>query len=111
MIHQFDHRWAGYDASGKTPSNIDPARKRDPDFAPAPRYWVPEDEVADRLCKKGWKRGWLMGWRDITNATNERTVIATVFPKVGVGHKLPLMSFGSDIDAEKLAGLIGTCAP
>ena len=107
MIHQFDHRWAGYDASGKTPSNIDPARKRDPDFAPAPRYWVPEDEVADRLCKKGWKRGWLMGWRDITNATNERTVIATVFPKVGVGHKLPLMSFGSDIDAEKLAGLIG----
>jgi hypothetical protein len=29
---------------------------------------------------------WLMGWRDITNATNERTVIASVVPRVGVGH-------------------------
>jgi hypothetical protein len=34
---------------------------------------------------------WLMGWRDITNATNQRTVITTVFPKVGVGHTMPLM--------------------
>jgi len=34
---------------------------------------------------------WLMGWRDITNATNERTVIASVLPRAGVGHKLPLL--------------------
>jgi len=33
---------------------------------------------------------WLMGWRDITNATNERTVIASVVPVWGVGHTLPL---------------------
>ena len=33
---------------------------------------------------------WLMGWRDITNATNERTVIASVFPRVGVGHTIPM---------------------
>lgn len=33
---------------------------------------------------------WLMGWRDITNATNERTVIASVMPLVGVGHTAPL---------------------
>jgi len=31
-----------------------------------------------------------MGWRDITNATNERTVIAAAFPRVGVNHKTPL---------------------
>ena len=34
---------------------------------------------------------WLMGWRDITNATNERTVIASIMPRVGVGNNLPLM--------------------
>ncbi len=34
---------------------------------------------------------WLLGFRDITNATNERTVIASVLPRVGVGHKFPLM--------------------
>ena len=35
---------------------------------------------------------WLMGWRDITNATSERTVVAGVFPRAGVGHKLPIVS-------------------
>lgn len=34
---------------------------------------------------------WLMGWRDITNATNERTVIASVMPRIGVGHTMPLL--------------------
>lgn len=34
---------------------------------------------------------WLMGWRDITNSTNERTVIASVLPRAGVGHTSPLM--------------------
>jgi hypothetical protein len=34
---------------------------------------------------------WLMGWRDITNATNERTVIASIFPKVGAGDKVLIM--------------------
>ena len=33
---------------------------------------------------------WLMGWRDITNATNERTVIASVFSRVGTGDTLLL---------------------
>ena len=36
---------------------------------------------------------WLMGWRDITNATNERTVIASVVPLAGVGNQMPLMIF------------------
>jgi hypothetical protein len=36
-----------------------------------------------------------MGWRDITNATNERTVIASVFPKVGTNHKVPLFHLGA----------------
>ena len=33
---------------------------------------------------------WLMGWRDICRSTDERTVIASVFPRVGVGHTLPM---------------------
>lgn len=33
---------------------------------------------------------WLMGWRDITNAAAERTVIASVLPRVAVNHKAPL---------------------
>ncbi len=50
---------------------------------------------------------WLMGWRDITNATNERTVIASVVPRVGVGNNMPLMLFGQDVAIGPLAALLG----
>ena len=33
---------------------------------------------------------WLMGWRDICRSTDERTVVAAVFAKVGVGNTTPL---------------------
>ena len=33
---------------------------------------------------------WLMGWRDICRSTDERTVIASVFPRMGTGHTLLL---------------------
>ena len=50
------------------------------------------DEVlafAERILEASCPE-WLMGWRDITNATNERTVISSVVPLVGVGHTMPL---------------------
>lgn len=217
MVHQFDHRWATYgdgasdDEEGARDCTL--AEKRNPDFEPSPRYWVPEEEVALRSARvpsslKGavrllrgqgaggrgdassdvregaraaalkalitwiagyfvavegrsireaelfaligrahdWRRAlkasvdrflldpktlaagtdmhagtplaaedllliaeaskdvialaealiaakqprWLMGWRDICRSTDERTVIASVFPKVGVGHTMPI---------------------
>ena len=45
---------------------------------------------------------WLMGWRDITNATNERTVIVSVFPRVGVAHSIRLWFLARD--SERAAG-------
>lgn len=90
MIHQFDHRWAT--CSGTDSREATEAEKQNPDFETTPRYWVPEAEVADRLRAKGWSRGWLMGWRDITRNSDVRTVIATAFPRAGVGHTLRLMS-------------------
>lgn len=51
----------------------------------------PEDPLALSLTVIGRKQPrWLMGWRDITNATNERTVVASVFPRVGTGDTLLL---------------------
>jgi hypothetical protein len=91
MIHQFDHRWAAYEADGETSREVTEAEKRDPVFEPLPRYWVPEQEVEDRLAARGWTRGWLMGWRDICRATDERTVIAGVAPISGTGDTLLLM--------------------
>jgi hypothetical protein len=101
MIAHYDHRF-GYYAEGQiddTRALPRPsiAQKSDAAFQITPRCWVPCGEVAQRLGAKGWSRGWLLGWRDITNGTNERTIIPAVFPTVGVGNSLPLLLTGSDI--------------
>jgi len=88
MIHHFDHRWATYAEDGDASREVTPAEKADPGFIATPRYWVPEAEVAARLAERGWTRRWLMGWRNVTNATNERTVIAAVMPVRGIGNSL-----------------------
>ena len=48
---------------------------------------------------------WLMGWRDICRSTDERTVIASVFPRMGIGNKIPLMEFATTT-AREATGLI-----
>ena len=50
MIHQFDHRFATYDAAGEDTRNTTLKEKQDPDFAPFPRYWVDEWEVVLRTA-------------------------------------------------------------
>ena len=90
MIHQYDHRWATYAAEGENSREVTAAEKGYEGFQVMPRYWVPQREVEDRLADKAWERQWLMGWRDICRSTDERTVIAGVIPRVGVGHTMPL---------------------
>lgn len=53
-------------------------------------------DLIDRFSPK-----WLMGWRDITNTTNERTLIASVLPKMAVGHKV-LLIFSSQTPGKRL---------
>jgi len=48
---------------------------------------------------------WLMGWRDICRTTDERTVIASVIPRAGVGHTMPLWL--SHESPRKQAALLG----
>ncbi|NUY34921.1 N-6 DNA methylase [Paraburkholderia sp. JPY303] len=96
MIHHFDHRWASYCPDGSI-GDVTDDRKMDPDFRVTPRYWVNAAEVESRLAEKSWNRGWLMGWRDIALRSVERTVIASVVPRVGVGNKMPLFLFDSRI--------------
>jgi len=88
MIHHFDYRWATYEPDGTT-RLVTPEEKADPTFAVMPRYWVREDLVDDRL--EGRSHGsWLLGWRDICRSTDERTMIASVFPCTAVGHTMPI---------------------
>lgn len=106
MVHHFDHRWASYSEDGTTASDVDVTDKQDCGFEPLPRYWVPEAEVRTRYSAKGWGKNWLIGWRDITNASNERTVISSITPYCAVANSLPLMLSQATGTIHKFAGLM-----
>ncbi|CCJ05602.1 Eco57I restriction-modification methylase domain-containing protein [Methylocystis sp. SC2] len=112
MIHQFDHRRGDFalakergDADYREIPSPPLDRMEDVSFEITPRYWVPIHEVTARLRTRGYTHGWLTGWRDITNATNERTVIASALPAVAANHKLPL--FFTDTRVAEHAALLG----
>ncbi|NUB06887.1 hypothetical protein FW320_11955 [Azospirillum sp. Vi22] len=48
----------------------------------------PLDLAAAIIARK--QPRWLMSFRDICRSTDERTVIASLMPKIGVNHKTPL---------------------
>lgn len=95
MVWHFDHRRGDYalrppgsqDTELPTPSD---SAHADPGYSVRPLYWVHGADVTQRLGR-GQDRGWLLGFRDVTHATNERTLVAAALPRAGVGHKLPLI--------------------
>lgn len=96
MIWHYDHRYGTYegvsDRSSTQLPTPDERQHADPHFVVQPWYWVPAEEVTKRLGD--WQRGWLVGFRDVTNATNERTAIFSLLPRVGVGHTMPIVLTG-----------------
>ena len=105
MVHHYDHRWATFETDGTSSRDVTDREKQNPSYEPLPRYWVPKEEVESRIKNKEWKHKWLIGWRDITNATNERTVISGIVPRVGCGDTFLLM-FPSETNQTLFACLL-----
>ena len=106
LVHHYDHRWATYD--GIDSRDVTQFEKCDPRYEITPRYWVRESDVRDRLSAKGWGHQWLLGWRDICRSTDERTVIASVFPATAIGNNMPVMFFQEAISTAQIASLLGS---
>jgi len=104
MIWHYDHRFGTYESvTSRSSTHLatpDTAQHADPGFLIQPWYWVPAEEVNARLGD--WKRGWLLGFRRITNATNERTAIFTMLPRVGAGDVLPVVLGPSALESSLL---------
>jgi hypothetical protein len=103
MIDQFDHHAATY--STEANKFIESPNSRVFEFVPVSDKYLPRSVVVDRLAKRGWQRDWLMGWRDITNATNRRTLIASVLPVRGTDDTFSLILSHLE-DARKTACLL-----
>ena len=99
MFWQFDHRYSSLGLFGEngTGSLFEPKPvvldfKQQTNYRIVPRYWIPSHLVQERWDQKNWKKQWTIAWRDISSATNERTVIASVLPAaVGVGNTAGLL--------------------
>lgn len=85
MIHHFDHLWN--QGEDEIQEHHSPLRSRSPDTEVVSRFWIPESLHQDYI-PQNWRHKWFLGWRDITNTTNERTVIAAVLPWVGIGNTI-----------------------
>ncbi len=92
MVQAFDHRAASVVVNldnlnrPAQPETATDAQKSDPDWYPTPQFWVNLKEVD--LPKN---TQYVMGFKEITAATNIRTMIAAILPPVAFGNKVPLL--------------------
>jgi hypothetical protein len=103
----YDHRAASYASRGddrgyRVLPETSVREHQNTGYEPDPFYWIECSETVKKINAKGWNHDWLLGWRDVTAPTNERTMIPTVIPAGGVGHKMPLIF--SHESSDRLAG-------
>jgi hypothetical protein len=112
MVHQYNHRYGDFhgfqlktDAEYREIPQADPQTLAKVDYEITPRYWVARDEVLSRVPRGKTTAQWLLGFRDITNATNQRTVIFAAVPTCGVGNNFPIVYL--DAPNSKIAAFLG----
>jgi methylase of polypeptide subunit release factors len=114
MVHHFDHRFGTYEGQTESQANqsklpeFDDLQHAEPDRVSLPWYWVPAEEVENRLEGR-WSGQWFLGWRDVCRNTDTRTVISSLLPRSGIGHKFPVM-IPCGVDPSRVACLYANLA-
>ena len=111
MIWHFDHRQNSVRVNPQSTHNpylsvkVELEQHADPNFLPQTQFWVPASDVERKLPQR---RGYALGFRDITNPTNERTMVASVLPWAGYTDTLSvLLPSDGQFDALGTACLLG----
>ena len=91
LFWQYNHRHASYAAARGKPLCRETGETdlRNPACSIHPQYWVEAGELEARLAD--WPRPWLLAWRDITQATNARTVVCAILPRWPAGDKVHIL--------------------
>ena len=101
FIHQFDHRYATYQIkdinSGANEASQD--LLTNPKKGIIPLYWMQDSVHYERNLGN-----WYLVYRMITNATNERTMIASIIPNYPCGHSLSIIE---GLGSQKALHLLG----
>lgn len=107
-IHQFDHRYATYPLSTSTttePREVTKLEKTSADFESLARFNIRSELFKERLDHKYHSKKWFLTFRNITNVTNERTVIASIIPVAASCEVTPYVEI--DADTSVSAFLVG----
>lgn len=103
MMHQFDHRWASY--CDDDFRDLTEETKREAHLSVRPRYWVHGRDVEARL-PQDWRHEWLLASRLMARSTDERSLMASIIPKSGVGHSACLWFPNSDVANSAVLALV-----
>ena len=111
MIQMYDHRAAGVRIEGgnwmrqgqTVPATQ--AERVNPEFFAVPRWWVQEGEVATILARKDIST--LFAYKDVTSATNTRTMIASFIPLSATLNSAPLVIVEDEISLRRQCCLLG----
>ncbi|MGN0809955.1 MAG: Eco57I restriction-modification methylase domain-containing protein [Akkermansia muciniphila] len=99
LIHHYDHRFNTFTGTGDSVRNLSEDEHKNPDCEITPRYWVRRADVLDKLPKElKTIPGWFLGFRNITNATNERSLIISFLPFSAVGNSMPLIFVNKSVE-------------
>lgn len=85
LMNQFTHLYAYYD--GDKVLNFSHDTLTQSNVHSLTRYSVLSGVIQDYFKSK-WDREWFLVWRNITNTTNERTIISSILPMTGTDFSL-----------------------
>jgi hypothetical protein len=101
MVQMFDHRAASviidkenWFRQGQTDSTS-PVSHQNPEFSVEPRWWAEQTEIDNALGKP--KPPVLLAFKNVTSPTNQRTMISSFIPAVGVVNSAPIIRFEENI--------------
>lgn len=101
MIYQYNHRASSVEINASNIQNVANSRETEmqdlvnPEYYPDPQYWVSKNVISPSLKLK-----WHFSFRDVSNPTNERSLISAIIPNYPVGNTLPILIPENEIDLD-----------
>lgn len=105
MIWHYDHRLnsMGFAEQGKKRKAIsiktNLEQYKNPQYYVSPLYWVKEEIIRSKI-PESYNFNWFLGLRKITGATNERTMVSTIFPWSALSDSIVTLLF-TELNFEK----------
>ena len=107
LIWLYDHRAASSGISEENVARsgvtieIDEASKCNVNVLAKPRYWA-ESTICEERIPATYSDGYVLVFKDVTSATNARTMIAAFIPRVGILYSLRALFFAGHTPVEKM---------